>query len=798
MAVSQGKANIIATLVKCGAQVNKCNPDGETPLFRAAQGHMKDVVEQLLEAKADPDICRPGDGTAALHTVCKSAKGNEDALAVIACLLDHKASPQLKDDKGWTPLHHSTEDLATCKLLIGSNGERAYLLAERNKYQSTPLVLAAELGSIKVMELFLEHGADPAVRNKSNSSALHRAAGGGHLAAVKLLIENKYKRVDPNIAKANGATSLHMAAVNGKVELVEYLVSLEGVDINAQSEVYGTPLCGTASVYAKRSFLSFGPDRPRRDLLQVCKTLMARGADVNATGGPRSSPLHVAAAWGQQNLAELLLDKQADIDIFSDENGTPLSSAIVSEKKDIVRFLLERGADPNIAFNGKVALQLAVETGDSDMIKILLKNAKVSLEGGEDALWAAIRKDMLDAVKALVEHGTISLTDTGEADGRTPLTYAITWQSSRVVEYLLEEAEEHGIDIDDRNKAGETAIHIAVREDEYDLVLKLLERGADPNTPNSTGKTASMLSAKRGSLHMLDALLTNGADVLQKDMLGRNTLDWACVSGSVAALSRVVAQMKEKSEWKECRSAALHRVLAAEKPTELLEVLLGDCDITEREAIFASAPADRNGWTLSYLMEHASPPLELPSWAEAGIRRARFSPFDTAKRPSGWDKLDKKYPLEVSEDGLTVEVGSGPIPSDEQQPSTLALIRSDFCIPAGQDYEFEISISAPDGMCKAGCAEFGVGLCTENAWEHHMVGTDSGSLGYHGSDGRKYVQAAWGLTYAEPYGGGDKIGCKIKVQPGGGRTVSLSKNKKSFGKKEPMSCFVSATVRSPD
>jgi ankyrin repeat protein len=301
----------------------------------------------LLEAGIDRDGNRESDGTTALHIACEADRAGPEA---ISCLLKHGATPNFKDTQGWTPLHYATENLANTAALIGSNGERKEIVDERNDYGSTALVIAAETGSVEVVEFLLKHGTDPTIRNKTGSSALHRAAQNGHLGVVRLLIDNKYKQVDQSIAKNNGATALHMAANYGKLDVIKYLLSTDGVDINAHS----------------------------------------------------------------------------------DGNGTLLSFAIIGEKKEAVKFLLERGADPNIRRNGELAMQLAIETIDSEMVEIVLNTSKYALEGLQEALWAAVRKGMLDAVKALLDHGTnLSRNTHVVAPGCNLLTYAIRWDSAR-------------------------------------------------------------------------------------------------------------------------------------------------------------------------------------------------------------------------------------------------------------------------------------------------------------------------------------------------------------------------------
>lgn len=62
-----------------------------------------------------------------------------------------------------------------------------------------------------------------------------------------------------------------------------------------------------------------------------------------------------------------------------------------------------------------------------------------------------------------------------------------------------------------------------------------------------------------------------------------------------------------------------------------------------------------------------------------------------------------------------------------------------------------------------------------------MIGWESGSLGYHGDDGKMFLGSEWGRRYADGYGVNDTIVCKVKVGDGQ-RKVSFLKNNKPLGK----------------
>lgn len=64
-----------------------------------------------------------------------------------------------------------------------------------------------------------------------------------------------------------------------------------------------------------------------------------------------------------------------------------------------------------------------------------------------------------------------------------------------------------------------TALHIAVQQRDYDMVVELLARGADPNKPDSLGDTPLFLAAGYGEAKILEKLIEKNGDA---DALNKN------------------------------------------------------------------------------------------------------------------------------------------------------------------------------------------------------------------------------------------------------------------------------------
>ena len=78
---------------------------------------------------------------------------------------------------------------------------------------------------------------------------------------------------------------------------------------------------------------------------EVCRLLLAAGADVNATQHGGHAPLHEAAASGDIELVELFLSAGADAAARTDGGRTPAEVAEAAGHADVARRLDEVGRE---------------------------------------------------------------------------------------------------------------------------------------------------------------------------------------------------------------------------------------------------------------------------------------------------------------------------------------------------------------------------------------------------------------------------------------------------------------------
>jgi len=152
----------------------------------------------------------------------------------------------------------------------------------------TPLHVAARKGSLVVIKLLLQHGAD---------------------------IEAKDRR---------GNTPLASALLARNTLVADYLVK-QGAKLDANALLDLTVRQGKAD----------------RDVIDF---LVKQGADLDASNDQGNPPLHQAIIGGYRVVAKYLIKKGADINARNRDGKTPLQLARELQRQDIERMLRQYGA----------------------------------------------------------------------------------------------------------------------------------------------------------------------------------------------------------------------------------------------------------------------------------------------------------------------------------------------------------------------------------------------------------------------------------------------------------------------
>ncbi len=416
----------------------------------------------------------------------------------------------------------------------------------------TPLMLAAELGLLDAMKLFLKNGANPNATDDNGITPIAYALYNGEDEAVDLLAEHG---ADINKQDTNGCTSFMFMCRSGKIESIRKcfkfnpeiniqdnagrsafiwslptgnkavwdLLKEKGADLNAQDEFGRTPLIIAA----------------QKGWFDACEWLLENGANPHI----RDSQTRPAIAYAQGNLLELFRGKEAekqdkelgfwgcllkkalvfalkrdDVKLFKAvanrinaktdfkdfilDGHSLLFEAILVKSLRIFNEMLAQGANPNSYFLGMPVLTSAANSGDPRFVRSLLKSkADVHLKdlgNGNTAFWAQ----------------------------------GITLEIGQM---LLDA----GLDVNEANIAGQTPLMGATAVRSVEWVKWFCDKGADVNLKDSFGKNAMMMALFDGQEEIVDVLAEKDFDkrAVDKQLLGY--MFHACVSGKLSLVQKV-------------------------------------------------------------------------------------------------------------------------------------------------------------------------------------------------------------------------------------------------------------------
>ncbi len=134
----------------------------------------------------------------------------------------------------------------------------------------------------------------------------------------------------------------------------------------------------------------------------LVKSLLDRGADVNAKARYDVTPLAVACDKGHFEVVKLLVERGANLnaeDTFY--HSTPLGWAAENGHVEIAKFLIQKGAKTDDALTSMVYNE------NEDMIRMLLENVKFPPEKMTEALEVAVSQDQKGITKILQDAGAV-------------------------------------------------------------------------------------------------------------------------------------------------------------------------------------------------------------------------------------------------------------------------------------------------------------------------------------------------------------------------------------------------------
>ncbi|EXK81696.1 hypothetical protein FOQG_13872 [Fusarium oxysporum f. sp. raphani 54005] len=567
------------------------------PLEASAAGGKDAVVKLLLEQKGSLGFRDYEVGTA-----LKAAASNGH-LSTVKMLLDHAS--RMKGpfiERIYTTLEsipqgrHDILQLTLAKASeVGCTAEqtdqlRLKLPPGEEKYKVAviePHALKADFlacctsGNLAVMEAIMSCKHQQLLQYNNLLEGLHKAAEKGHVSVIKSLLnlssdlqgvsipENTLigaagkdletlkfllsQKVDESHSELLLRRLVYAACSKGQPDIIEYLVSDFGIDVNANvpedekprylrrwrqsvdPRLTSAPITATGEADGSRStdgprlvsplqvglsafdsyelpyYARYYREKTMPQQQKVIQTLLRLGADPNGLGGKDVYPLQYAARVCPDVVVKELLEAGADVKLTG-KGDSALMGAVQREMEAMVvtTRLLDSGHQlPDYFDGGKVLLAKVLAFFEGDRERQTFHSIIVDPDGR--FLQAPSLEYVFEQGPGAVLEFLLQKYDTSKLeDTRYELVFqmACVLGKAPFVELLLS----RGVDIDATGYYYGSTLQAAARTGQLQIVQSLLNKGANANVIQGRWHTSLRAAIVGGHLDIVELLLQHGAD----------------------------------------------------------------------------------------------------------------------------------------------------------------------------------------------------------------------------------------------------------------------------------------------
>lgn len=229
--------------------------------------------------------------------------------------------------------------------------------------------------------------------------------------------------------------------------------------------------------------------------LALCRELLTRGAEVNASDRRQRTPLHVACEEQHADLALELLFAKADVNVVDGNKQTALHKAVTGSSVEVLKVLVEHGGADMTLTDGSLTtpLMIASGAGKADLAAYLLSQDRCLANAEDFNGWTSLH---------LAAHGR-EMRKLGQKFGKFGQT----------VRHLLEA----GAYADVLDMDRKTPLHRAACTGNSETAGELMRRGANVNAQDNCRWTPLHYACQEGHLQCAKLLLDAKAEVQRAD-----------------------------------------------------------------------------------------------------------------------------------------------------------------------------------------------------------------------------------------------------------------------------------------
>ena len=525
---------------------------GKTPIHIACEQNNLDIVKYLIEEKG---LRLTGNSPTALQCAChcyeqhyKHSLPPVDLELVRYLMKVCGCDPMECTEYNRSPMNTACEagNLELVKILVSDKVDH------QDRLGNTPLHYACKHQQLEIVRfLTKEKNCSQNITNKSGQLPLHIACDLQSLELVKLVSSSQcdVHAKTENSVDSSTSTPLHIACRHGNLEVIRYLVEQKLCNPQQHRQLYtDLPL---------HKVLEFGD----LELLRVLTTYK----NVNYQDECGNTLLHLACKMGKLEVVEYLVKEMNCQQYQNNKQLLPLHIACSQNLLEIFKLVSNVRCAVNDAPHSsymrmfhsepETPLHIACRHGTVEMVEYLVNDKQHSPNivnrYGELPLHLACKRGCLDMVKL------VSACDVNE---------------SLELDYHIQ---------DEPYYTGDTALHIACRDNAVDIVRYLIkEKECDPSIKNCKNELPLHLAC-RHSLEIVKLVISNHIQN-QPDCSGDTALHIACRNNTVDIV-RYLIKEKECDPSIENHKNELPIHLACRHSLEMVK-LVSNCVLKPTEA----------------------------------------------------------------------------------------------------------------------------------------------------------------------------------------------------------------------
>ncbi|XP_053667946.1 uncharacterized protein LOC128718342 [Anopheles marshallii] len=395
---------------------------------------------------------------------------------------------QLQDHVKNTVLHWTVlrSDLELLKFVLNRYN---ILLKSKNIFGDVPLLIAVVYHADEVVQLLLDHGADPWIEPK----VIHTVAMQNRQELLKCFPVD-IGRIVAMQAHGYQNNPLRAAIEANNYELFVMLHKRFGYELH------------------KGDLLHLAARLNRVDCLRYMLTAEGQHPEQASLIDSNSkeycfTPLMLACAGGHREAAQLLLQNGANGLYQNENNYSPWHFAVHCGKRCILSlFLSIPNLDVNVVARDKrSALSIAIETDQTEaQINFLLNTVGVTVQA-EHVLHACLLGKM-DILKLLINRQPENM-EVKDFLQRTPLMIAVILNHTTMAQYLLD----RGADRNTVNLLGMNCLHVAALNNFIAISRILLAAKVNYGAKDNFGRTPLVVALEAEHIAIVEQLIQSGA-----------------------------------------------------------------------------------------------------------------------------------------------------------------------------------------------------------------------------------------------------------------------------------------------